>query len=153
WIGNNYFDHDFLEVASRLYPDWHFHVLGPITPSVTRPNVRWHGELPFAETIPFLKHAKVGLLNFSYTPGAESFTDSLKMIQYTYCGLPVVAPEFLNSQRRHVFHYKPADEASIRAACDAAISYNRSAVDRAQTLTWTDLSYRLWGERSRPKRV
>jgi 2-beta-glucuronyltransferase len=89
FVGVSMLDTDFIERASRLFPDWNFHIIGPLSGFAERPNIRTYGELKFVDTIPFIKHADVGLATRSYTVGAESLGDSLKVIQYSYCKLPV----------------------------------------------------------------
>jgi 2-beta-glucuronyltransferase len=95
--------------------------------------------------VPWLQHADVGLSTLRYRRGAESFTDSLKIIQYTYCRLPIVAPDFLRSSRTNVFTYRPGDAASIRGALAAARAFDRSTVDRSAIGTWDDLARKLAG--------
>lgn len=145
FVGNAYLDTEFLEIAARDQPDWEFHVIGSLGRLPTRPNVIAHGELPFAETVPWLQHADVGLSTLRYRRGAESFTDSLKIIQYTYCRLPIVAPDFMTSSRTNVFTYRPGNADSIREALAAARTFDRSTVDRSTIGTWDDLARKLAG--------
>jgi 2-beta-glucuronyltransferase len=79
YVGRNFFDRDAVLRALRLFPAWSFHVIGAVGELPAAPNLTCYGERPFAELIPYLKHADVGLQTLSYTPGAECFTDSLKM--------------------------------------------------------------------------
>jgi len=145
FVGNAYLDTGFLEIAVRDHPDWEFHVIGALGRLPSRQNVIGHGELPFAETVPWLQHADVGLSTLRYRRGAESFTDSLKIIQYTYCRLPIVAPDFMTSSRTNVFTYRPGNADSIREALAAARTFDRSTVDRSTIGTWDDLARKLAG--------
>jgi len=145
FVGAAYLDVRFLEIASASFPDWQFHVIGPLENVPRAPNVIAHGELPFAETVPFIAHADVGLAALSSIPGAESFSDSLKIIQYTCARLPIVAPDFLRSARTNVFTYRPGDPASIREAMLAARGFDRSTVDRTGIGSWRDLARNLAG--------
>jgi 2-beta-glucuronyltransferase len=146
FTGNAHFDHEFLGIASAAFPRWGFHVIGPIDDLPARPNVFAYGELPFAATVPFLQHADVGLHTLAYAPGAESFTDSLKVIQYTYCRLPVVAPEFLRCDRPNLCYYQPGDAESIRRALAAARAFDRSSIRTDGVRTWDELAGVLAGE-------
>ena len=61
YVGREYVDVDFLGRAARLMPEGSFHVFGAIADLPTAANLHGYGERPFAETIPYLKHADVGL--------------------------------------------------------------------------------------------
>jgi 2-beta-glucuronyltransferase len=143
YVGMDYFDHDFLQRALRVFPQGSFHVFGSIANLPTAANLHAYGECPFVEIVPYLKHADVGLQARSYCPGAECLTDSLKMHQYTYCRLPIVAPLFLKHERPHVSYYEPGNDASIRAALLAAQGYDRASISTAGVLTWDELALKL----------
>jgi 2-beta-glucuronyltransferase len=78
--------------------------------------------------------------------GAESLGDSLKVIQYSYCKLPIVAPSFLSLKRSHAFYYKPGDDDSIRNALLGAREFDRSMVKREGILSWDELALKLEGD-------
>jgi 2-beta-glucuronyltransferase len=143
FAGNSHFDYDFLERAARLLPKWTFHILGPIPALPVRPNVVPYGEVPFHATIPYLQHADAGLQARAYSPGAESLADSLKVLQYTYCGLGIVAPDFLRSARPNVFTYKPGDDASTVSALEAAAMATARGFERSDVWSWDELAARL----------
>jgi 2-beta-glucuronyltransferase len=143
YVGKHYFDADFIVRAVRLFPTWSFHVFGAVGPLPAASNLTVYGERRFAELIPYLQHADIGLQNLTYSPGAEWFTDSLKMSQYTYCRLPIVAPSFLRHERPHVFYYEPGDDAGIRRALLAAQAFDRATISTAGVLTWDDLAAKL----------
>ena len=145
FVGKSYFDLDFLKRALRVFPEAAFHVFGAIADLPTAPNLHAYGERPFVEMIPYLKHAHVGLQAMSYCPGAECLTDSLKMHQYTYCRLPIVAPEFLRHDRPHVFYYQPGNDDSIRQALQSALEFDRDAIPTATVLSWDDIAVRMAG--------
>jgi len=146
FVGSSHLDRDFIERASRLMPRWGFHVIGPFDNLPRRRNVIAHGEIPFERTVPLVAHADVALNCLSYTPGAEAFTDSNKMIQYAYCRLPVVAPEFLRSRREGVLYYRPGDDESIRRALEEARGFDRTRVPRDTCRSWDELAADLAGE-------
>lgn len=143
FVGVSHFDYDFLERASRIFPNARFHIVGPIQAQIKRPNVHFYGERPFSETIPYIKFADVGLANRTYAPGAESLSDSLKIIQYTYARLPIVAPEFLRSSRCNVIPYRPGEEESIKRAITKALETDRSSIDVSDIYSWEELAQRL----------
>jgi len=139
FVGNSHFDYEFLEPASQLFPNWQFHIIGPINNLPTRENIIAYQELPFESTIPYIKHADIALQTLAYSPGAECFTDSLKMIQYSYCQLPIVAPAYLSSSRPHVFYYQPGDARSIYQALIAAQNYDHSQISTENIYSWDEL--------------
>jgi len=123
WVGKALLDPAFLDAASARLPDWTFHVVGPAARSTSRPNVVWHGEVEYEKTIPYLQHADVGLAAYGGREGHVQgyLADSMKIVQYAYCGLPVVAPSTLRSARPHVFYYDFGDPDSIEAALRSAL--------------------------------
>jgi 2-beta-glucuronyltransferase len=145
FVGAAYVDRAFVESAAREFPRWEFHVIGPVGDMPALQNVIAHGELPFSETVRYIVHADVGLACLRGLRGGESFSDSLKVIQYTYARLPIVAPEFMRSDRSNVFTYRPGDAASIKASLLAARAMDRSTVDRSGIWSWTDLATALAG--------
>lgn len=145
FVGVNWLDRDALLRAATALPDWRFHVIGPHRGLPALPNLRALGELAFEDTVPYLQHADVGLAMLGGAPGMEVFTDSLKILQYTWCRLPIVAPEAMASGRPHVHTYRPGDTASIRAACLAARAHDRATITRAGIQTWDALAATLAG--------
>ncbi|PIZ34647.1 hypothetical protein [Candidatus Aquicultor secundus] len=145
FVGVSHFDIDFLDRASRLFPTRNFHIIGPIDGVQDCPNVKIYGELDFLKTVPFIKHADIGLATRSYMPGAELLGDSLKIIQYTYCRLSIVAPSFISTDRPNIIFYHPGDDESIRRAMLAASTYNRSQTYRDDIKSWDELAELLEG--------
>jgi 2-beta-glucuronyltransferase len=141
FVGNSYFDIDFIAQASQLFPNWQFHIIGPIKNLPAKNNIISYGELPFVATIRYIKYADIALQIRAYSPGIESLTDSLKMIQYTYCHLPIVAPAYLSSSKPHVFYYQPGYVDSIRNALVEAQSYKRDQIQTDQIYSWDELVY------------
>lgn len=143
YVGKNQFDRDAVVRAVKLFPHWSFHVIGAIGSLPPADNLTCYGERPFVELVPFLQHADIGLQTLIYTPGAECFTDSLKMHQYTYCRLPILAPTFLKNPRPHVFYYQPGDDESIRQALLAASRYDRTQIAVDSVLSWDQIASKL----------
>lgn len=136
-VGTGYIDYDFIARAARLFPDLNFHLIGPLPQLLTRPNVHWHGELPFAATVPYLKHADLGLQARAGAPEIASLSDSLKVQQYTLCRLPIIAPAAIPSERAHWFTYGANDE-SVTAAMRAALAFDRRLIDPGFVADWPD---------------
>ncbi|UCE23176.1 MAG: glucuronosyltransferase [Candidatus Zixiibacteriota bacterium] len=146
FVGASYFDRDFLERASQLFPHCHFHMIGPIPDLPRRGNVTGYGEMPFERTVPYIKYADLGLQMRRYVPGLESLTDSLKVLQYTYCQLPVIAPGFLRCHHKHMLYYEPGNDRSIGEAIFRGLNYDRSSISPRVVSSWDDLAAALIGE-------
>lgn len=143
FIGNDYFDLGFLDIASTVYKDYLFHIIGPIADLPVKDNVKIYGEMPFQDTVPYVQHADAGLHTLSYKPGSESFTDSLKVLQYSYCKLPIVAPDFLRTPRKNTFCYTPGDEASIKSAIAQAINSKKESYNNIEVKSWEEVASNL----------
>jgi len=141
--GNAYLDKEFLNTASEESMKDEFHIIGPFKKTKSEGKVFYYGELDFNKTIPFIKFGDAGLHTLEYSRGAESFSDSLKVIQYAYCRLPVIAPEFIKSSRNNFIFYKPGDNESIKNALDKAKDYDKSKTDVSGINSWDELTDKL----------
>jgi len=140
FVGTSHFDHNFLSVASSLFPNWGFHIIGPIEKINKEKNIRYYGELPFNETIPYIQHADIGLQTRKSDIGLASLSDSLKVLQYTYCRLPIIAPKEVNSSRINFFYYIPGDRDSIQIALTEAINFDRTKIDVSKINSWDEVA-------------
>lgn len=135
-------DEFFMRRAAEQFPDVEFHVIGRV-PNVRNENVVAHGELPFAETVPYVQHASMGLHTVAYQPGIEVLTDSLKVLQFSYCGLPIITPAFVASERPNVVKYEPYDEGSVRAAVERALAVGRMPELKNGIRSWEEVAASL----------
>ena len=143
FVGAGWLDWNFLDNASRSRKDITFHVIGPFVPRVTCENVIYYGEMKHRDTIPYLQYADIGLHAIEYHRGAEVFTDSLKILQYCVCRLPIVAPEFVKTSRTNTFYYAPNDKTSICAAIDAACKHGRGDDGGIRVNSWDDVALNM----------
>jgi 2-beta-glucuronyltransferase len=128
-IGDMLFDKTAVLAAAEMFPDLEFHMIGNIEPFIEAQNVTFYGEMAFEKTVAYLKHADIGLAPYAWREGAEYLCESsLKLIQYTYCRLPIVTAEFACAGRSHAFGYKPGDRESIRRALIEARDCDRQAI-------------------------
>jgi 2-beta-glucuronyltransferase len=141
-VGHSFFDPSFPAIAADAMPHWRFHYVGRLKPEPRRPNIVWHGEMPFADTIPFVRHADIGAAPYARREGGETLRESsLKLIQYTRCRLPAVAPEFVTRpDRPHVVGYEPGDAVSIRAALARARAVDRAAIRPEPVQGWAEVA-------------
>lgn len=124
-------DAEFVRAAATSQPDCRFHIIGPLADTLSLPNVRFYGEMPFVETLPYVKFADIGLHAIAYrNEHSRCFTDSLKVVQYRYAGLPIVAPDFLDLKRDGVAYYTSGDFTSCAAAMETAL---RMGIDKKRS--------------------
>ena len=139
-VGDMLFDPHVLTTLARSNPDWTFHLFGrkaQLDTSVA--NVIAHGETPFETVAGYIRHADIGIAPYQDGKGASYLSQSsLKMIQYTYRRLPIVAPLFAAAGRAHVCGYQPGNEASILAAFEAAKQFDRSIIDTNEVMSWVE---------------
>ncbi|MDJ0950187.1 MAG: glucuronosyltransferase [Alphaproteobacteria bacterium] len=139
-IGSTLFDADFFDIAAELFPEIDFHVIGYSRELPDRRNLFRYGEMPFKEMVPYVKFADIGVAAYTYREGAEYLADSSnKIAQYTYCRLPLVAPDFLKAEDRgNLFSYRPGDPASIRQAMRLALGFDASTISWPNFVGWDD---------------
>ena len=124
FTGIAHLDDSFIEVASMEFPEVNFHVIGPIPVRIMRKNVIYYGEMAFHKIIPYIKFANFGIHCLIFMPGAESFSDSLKVLHYSYFRIPIIFPSFIPSNRLNVFKYEPNSRASIKDAVNSALKFS-----------------------------
>ncbi|MEY2631833.1 MAG: hypothetical protein RIR00_487 [Pseudomonadota bacterium] len=143
-IGSMLFDAQFFVVASRAFPDITFHLIGtgqPPHPAYGK-NVMVYDDMPYAATIPYIKHADIGIAPYLAAEVPVYLADSsLKMLQYDYFGLPTVCPHSVTGDYATRFGYQPGQAASIASAIRAALAapHQRSR----HILNWSAVSDRL----------
>jgi 2-beta-glucuronyltransferase len=149
-VGDMLFDAGAISTMAGSFPDWTFHLFGRLARLPDRfPNVVAHGERPFDEIVGFIKFADIGIAPYRLMPDADYLSQSsMKMIQYSYCRLPIVAPDFAAAGRRHVLAYDPRSPDSIRAAFGAAIGFDRTTIDTSDVMDWTEKTARLFASKA-----
>ena len=148
-IGDMLFDASSVSIMAKNFPDWTLHLFGKGAKLPQElPNVRQYGERPYDEIVPYLKHADIGIAPYS---NAQKETDylsqsSLKLVQYTYCALPIVTPQFAASHRDHAFGYTPGVESTIVYAFEKAMQCDRNGIDRSSVQDWTQMIDTMLGK-------
>lgn len=145
-VGDMMFDAEMIDVLAIANPDWTFHLFGKkALPLQPRGNIVVHGEVSFARIVPFIKFADIGIAPYRVGAGADYLSQSsLKMIQYSYCHLPIVAPQFAAAGRDNVCAYEPDNPISIRAAFERAKSMDHQAIDTSDILAWDEVVHCLF---------
>ncbi len=143
FVGSSHFDAESIYLMALQNRQIFFHIIGNVhAPFFLSKlfNVCTYGELPFIKTVPYIYFADVGLQTIKFSPQIFSMTDSLKVIQYRYCGLPIVSPEFLDLQHEGVFFYKPGDRASCSKALQKALLSGKNFGRSVGVHTWSEVS-------------
>jgi 2-beta-glucuronyltransferase len=140
------FDAGMIRTVATANPDWTFHLFGRLAKLEDNlPNVVAHGERPFDEVAAYIKFADIGIAPYRPKEDADYLSQSsLKMIQYSYCRLPIVAPQFAAAGRAHVMAYAPDNADSIRTAFEKATAFDRTVIDTSKILTWEEKTARLF---------
>ncbi len=139
-VGDMLFDARVIDILAAAHPDWTFHLFGKkAVPSERRANIVVHGEVAFETIVPFIKFADIGLAPYRRSDGADYLSQSsLKMIQYSYCRLPIVAPTFAAGGRDHVCAYDPGDDASIVSSFRHAQTFDRAMIETGSIRSWQE---------------
>jgi len=135
FVGSLSFDYDFLSKASKLFPEIDFHIIGPLPNLPKRNNIHTYGEMPYEETIPFVKYATIGLSPMT----RPSLGDSNKILQFTYCKLPIVISSINRSNWPHFFYYDIGSEKSIVNAIQGALSFDKNIIPKEMVNSWEQL--------------
>lgn len=144
-VGSMLFDPDFFVIASRLFPEVTFHVIGcgmGAHPDFGK-NVIVHDEMPHRLTLPYIKHATVGIAPYRSANVPRYLSDtSMKLMQYDFFKLPSVCPEGVVGDFASRFGYTPGNADSILRAMRGALAAPRLAPEKAH-LTWPEAVERL----------
>lgn len=144
-VGSMLFDPTFFVLASKRFSQIHFHVIGSGHPRHPEygDNVTVYGEMPFAQTLRYIKHAHIGIAPYSSTNLPAYLRDtSLKLIQYEFFKLPAICPTFIAADYPTRFGYDIGDGDSIEQAINRALSPVQPLVTR-QVLSWGEVTERM----------
>lgn len=144
-VGDMLFDAHAVRSLAQQFPGHTFHLFGQRAVVPDAPdNIVHHGETPFAQVVPYIRHADVGLAPYLDGHSADYLCQSsLKMIQYTWARLPIVAPGFAAAGRPHVCTYDIGQPASLQAAFNQALNLDRQSIDTGDVLSWDEVADRL----------
>jgi 2-beta-glucuronyltransferase len=144
--GDMAFDSSALAVALRSFPDLEIHAFGrmDLHPLRDCQNLIVHGETPFPDLARYMRAADIGFAPYVERARLDYLAESsLKLLQYTHCRLPIVAPHFATGGRPHIIGYKPGDARSIRNAFQTALDFDRTTIAAGAILEWEDVMRRL----------
>ena len=142
-VGSMLFDKTFFDIAAPAFPDLQFHVIGSGADLEVGSNLKAYSEMPFAKTLPFVKHASIGIAPYRPAPAAEYLADSsLKLAQFEFFGIPAVCPHFAVGTARSRVGYQPGDEQSIKEAVAAAMALVGTIKPRSFP-DWSEVALRV----------
>ena len=143
-IGSMLFDRTFFEVAGAAFPDITFHVIGPgaIDREGFPPNVRVYDEMPYEETLRYIKHARFGIAPYASDAVPPYLADtSMKLMQYRFFSIPGVCPASVTGDAPDRCGYTPGNAASIIDAVERALVARHVAAK--PVLSWSEVTDRL----------
>jgi 2-beta-glucuronyltransferase len=142
-VGSMLFDQTFFQMAAVKFPEVDFHVIGCGTTFDAPNNVIVHPEMEFTKTLPYVKHATIGIAPYRAAPGVEYLAESsLKLAQYEYFALPAVCPFFAAGDTASRFGYNPNDEVSICNSVAMALGA-AGKFKKREFLSWTEVAERV----------
>lgn len=143
-IGDMSFDYGSVIKMAALQPNAQFHIFGASIPAPYPDNIKVYGEVDFAQLVPYIKFADVGIMAYMMNTEMRYLTKtSLKFLQYSYCGLPILTPEGPDWERANVFQYQLNDPASIEACLMRALSCAKDSNLSTGILDWGDCANHL----------
>lgn len=139
FVGASYLDYNFIKIASKLFKEHEFHIFGNhANNSIKNNNVVWHGYTEFERIIPYIKFANTGLHTITNEQNmAEVMGDSLKVQQYSYLNLPIIAPDCIKTERKNFIKYTYNDEKSIKQSIITALKNTTNP--SSEVLDWGQL--------------
>lgn len=143
-VGNMLFDETSLRAMAEAAPDVTFHIFGAHFAGLRPKNVIEHGEKPFAELIPYMKHADFGIAPYRMSPKDVYLAEtSLKFLQYAYCGLPVLTPDLIPDLRGNLIGYSLDDERNWKGKIETALAMGRSETFKEGILSWAEVAGKI----------
>jgi 2-beta-glucuronyltransferase len=124
-VGSMLFDARFFEIASTLFPEVSFHLIGSgaLGRKLARSNIAVYDEMPYGKTLPFIKHASFGVAPYAGERVVPYLADtSMKLMQYGFFRVPAVCPRVTVGGHAGRFGYEPDDVRSIAEAIRGALA-------------------------------
>lgn len=143
-VGNMLFDREAVAAMATSAPQVRFHLFGRGISGPFPENVKVYGERPFGETVPFIKFADFGVAPYKMSKRERYLVQSsLKLIQYSYCQLPIVAPDLLAGSRDNLILYRQNDESDWPGVIARALEAERSPAWQDGIQSWEDVAIRV----------
>jgi 2-beta-glucuronyltransferase len=143
-VGSMLFDREFFDIAAPLFPHVTFHVIGSGhgAESLKHANVKIYGEMPYEQTLGYIKHAQFGIAPYTLERAQDYLCDtSMKLMQYAFFGIAAVCPRVAVGEHPGRFGYVPGDRASIENAVQAALKAGKVKIP--PMLSWAQVTDRI----------
>lgn len=151
-VGDMLFDATFFKIAAEAFPHITFHVIGGATHanSLTAGNIKKYNEMPFLQTIPYIKHANAGIAPYNARKVSPFLMDtSMKLMQYGFLGIPAICPQTVVGPYPGRFGYIPGDRQSIITAIENALKCG--PFQSPPTLSWEEVTSQIINPQSFPQ--
>lgn len=151
-VGSMLFDPEFFVAASKRFPEVTFHIIGSGTGAHPGygSNVKVYDEMPHQQTLPYIKHATIGIAPYRSANVPRYLSDtSLKLMQYDFFKLPAVCPIGIVGDYSSRFGYTPGDAESIAAAVGQALKAPR--ISARHPLKWSEVVTRMLDPKQFPE--
>ena len=144
-LGSMLFDSNFFVHAAKRFPHITFHLIG--SGQARHPdygdNVKIYGEMPFAKTLRYIKHANLGIAPYSSVNMPTYLRDtSMKLIQYDFFEIPAICPFFIAADYPNRFGYEIDNGDSIEHAITRALNPAKPLVAQ-RVLSWSEVTERM----------
>jgi 2-beta-glucuronyltransferase len=144
-VGSMLFDPNFFVHAAKRFPHITFHIIG--SGQASHPeygnNVKIYGEMPFAKTLCYIKHADLGIAPYSSDNMPAYLRDtSMKLIQYDFFEIPAICPFFIAADYPNRFGYEIGNGDSIENAIQRALNPVTPLVAQ-RVLSWGEVTERM----------
>jgi 2-beta-glucuronyltransferase len=144
-VGSMLFDSNFFVHAAKRFPYITFHIIG--SGQATHPdygaNVKIYGEMPFAKTLRYIKHANLGIAPYSSNNMPAYLRDtSMKLIQYDFFEVPAICPFFIAADYPNRFGYEIGNGDSIGHAIQCAL-HPTKPLTAQRVLSWGEVTERM----------
>lgn len=144
-VGSMLFDPNFFVHAAKRFPQITFHIIGSGQSSHPEygDNVKIYGEMPFAKTLCYIKHADLGIAPYSSDNMPAYLRDtSMKLIQYDFFEVPAICPFFIAADYPNRFGYEIGNGDSIEHAIKRALNPVTPLVAQ-RVLSWGEVTERM----------
>lgn len=153
-VGDMLFDRSFFEIAAEAFPEVTFHVIGGATKAdpLNAKNIKKYDEMPFLQTIPYIKHANAGVAPYNGEKVSPFLMDtSMKLMQYGFLRVPAICPQTVVGPYPGRFGYIPGDKQSIITAVKNAL--NCPPFESVPTLSWEEVTNRVIDPKAYPENL
>ena len=143
-VGSMLFDRSLFDLAAPLFPQVTFHVIGGgrEADKLAYANVKTYGEMPYAQTLAYIKYADFGVAPYLAKSTQDYLCDtSMKLMQYASFGIPAVCPRVAVGDHPGRFGYNPGDQVSIGRAIGGALVAGKGKPP--PILSWSDVIDRI----------